>query len=127
MRGERIQDHRGEREIQGGDTIRLRHRKPMRLDMQVRGWELGRDDQRPVQGKRGTEETDRAMNRNIEDWKILIRAVFVAEDNIMPQWEDRLRAAKDMTDGQQDRLVDEYLTAIAEEILSKYNDEEQPN
>lgn len=67
------------------------------------------------------------MNRNIEDWKVLIRAVFVAEDNIMPQWEDRLRAAKDMTDGQQDRLIDEYLTAIAEEILSKYNDEEQPN
>ena len=29
------------------------------------------------------------MNRNIEDWKVLIRAVFVAEDNIMPQWEDR--------------------------------------
>ena len=59
----------------------------------------------------------------IERWKPIIMAVFVAENKVMPLWEERLREAA--KDGEKiDEVCDGYVTAIAEEIISKMSDEQ---
>ena len=58
----------------------------------------------------------------IEHWKPIIQAVFTAEDAIIDGWRDRLKdAAKN---GESIKALDEYLTAVAVEILSRTSDEE---
>jgi len=49
-------------------------------------------------------------------WKEIAKAVFVAEQKVLPEWRDRL---KSVTKDNLEEVSDAYLTAIAEEILSK--------
>lgn len=60
------------------------------------------------------------MNRNelIEHWKEIAKAVFVAEANIIDKWKPRLRNAKKNGD---ESVADEYLEAIAKEIIGNSN------
>ena len=63
----------------------------------------------------------------IDRWKDVIRGVFSAEDKLSAQWYERLSAANGMPSEGRRKLADEYLTAIANEILSKTTDEELEN
>jgi len=63
----------------------------------------------------------------IDRWKDVIRSVFAAEDKLSAQWHERLSATKEMPPEERRKLADEYLTAIANEILSKTSDEELEN
>lgn len=58
----------------------------------------------------------------IEHWKPIIRAVFTAEDAIIDEWRPRLEAA--VENGDSIKALDEYITAVAEEILSMTTDNE---
>lgn len=66
------------------------------------------------------------MTRNeaIEHWKDIAKAVFAAENAVIDQWQQRLKAAKKMTNEEQIKVLDEYLTAVATEIVSKTSDEQ---
>lgn len=61
-----------------------------------------------------------AINR----WKDLAETVFWAEESIAKEWNERLHAAPSMTSEEQQQFADEYMTAIATEIVSKTSDEE---
>ena len=61
-----------------------------------------------------------AINR----WKDLAETVFWAEEAISEEWDGRLHAAPSMTREEQQQFADEYMTAIATEIVSKTSDEE---
>ena len=60
------------------------------------------------------------MNRHelIEHWKEIAMAVFVAESKIIDEWAPRLRNAKANGD---ESVADEYLEAIAKEIIGNSN------
>lgn len=60
------------------------------------------------------------MNRDklIEHWKVIAKAVFVAESKIIDEWAPRLRNAKANGD---ENIADEYLEAIAKEIIGNSN------
>ena len=60
----------------------------------------------------------------IERWKDIISTVFWAEEAINKEWKERLHAAPSMTHEEQQQFADEYMTAIATEIVSKTSDEE---
>ena len=60
----------------------------------------------------------------IERWKFIAKTVFIAEEAISKEWNERLHAAPSMTKEEQHQFVDEYMTAIATEIVSKTSDEE---
>ena len=60
----------------------------------------------------------------IDRWRAIIPAVFRAEDKLQGQWRDRLSAAKEMPPGERTRLAEEYVTALATEIVSQTTDEE---
>ena len=71
-------------------------------------------------GRRGQENSNNEMNKEqmIEHWMDIARAVFRAEDEISKDWFPRLRAAKkDMPSDKRRQLADDYLRAIATEIL----------
>lgn len=54
----------------------------------------------------------------IEHWMDIAAAVFRAEDEILKVWFPRLRAAKkDMPSDERRQLADNYLRAIATEII----------
>ena len=54
----------------------------------------------------------------IEHWMDIAAAVFKAEDEISDVWFTKLRAAKkDMPSDERRQLADDYLRAIATEIL----------
>lgn len=60
------------------------------------------------------------MNKEqmIEHWMDIAAAVFRAEDEISDVWFPKLRAAKkDMPSDERRKLADDYLRAIATEIL----------
>jgi len=61
-----------------------------------------------------------AINR----WKDIAETVFWAEEAIAKEWNDRLHAAPSMNREEQQQFADEYMTAIATEIVSKTSDEE---
>lgn len=61
-----------------------------------------------------------AINR----WKDLAETVFWAEETISEEWDERLHAAPSMTREEQQQFADEYMTAIATEIVSKTSDDE---
>lgn len=61
-----------------------------------------------------------AINR----WKDIAESVFWAEEAISKEWNDRLHAAPSMTREEQQQFADEYLTAIATEIVSRTTDEQ---
>ena len=60
----------------------------------------------------------------IERWKFIVNSVFWAEEAISEEWDERLHAAPSMTREEQQQFADEYMTAIATEIVSKTSDEE---
>jgi uncharacterized protein YoaH (UPF0181 family) len=60
----------------------------------------------------------------IERWKNIASTVFWAEEAISKEWNERLHAAPSMTHEEQQQFADEYMTAIATEIVSKTTDEE---
>lgn len=60
----------------------------------------------------------------IERWKDIAKTVFFAEEAISKEWNERIHAALSMTDEEQKQFIDEYMTAIATEIVSKTSDEE---
>lgn len=63
----------------------------------------------------------------IDRWRAIIPTVFRAEDKLQGQWRDRLSAAKEMPSDERTRLDDEYVTALATEIVSQTTDEELKN
>ena len=60
----------------------------------------------------------------IDRWKDIAETVFWAEEAIAHEWDERLHAAPSMTREEQQQFADEYMTAIATEIVSKTSDEE---
>ncbi|MFW5600740.1 MAG: hypothetical protein ACOCOC_05845 [Prevotella sp.] len=60
----------------------------------------------------------------IERWKSIAKTVFIAEEAISKEWNERLHAAPSMTNEEQHQFADEYMTAIATEIVSATSDEE---
>ena len=59
-----------------------------------------------------------SRKEQIEHWMDIARAVFRAEDEISDVWFPRLRAAKkDMPSDERRQLAEDYLRAIATEIL----------
>ena len=56
--------------------------------------------------------------RQIEMWMDVAAEVFAAEDRIGLKWFPELRKAKEMTDGERRQLCEDYLRAIATEIVS---------
>ena len=60
----------------------------------------------------------------IERWENIASTVFWAEEAISKEWNERLHAAPSMTHEEQQHFADEYMTAIATEIVSKTTDEE---
>ena len=60
----------------------------------------------------------------IDGWKSIAKTVFMAEAAISKEWDERLYAAPSMTNEEQHQFVDEYMTAIATEIVSATSDEE---
>ena len=61
---------------------------------------------------------------SIERWKFIAKTVFIAEEAISKEWDERLHAAPSMTNEEQQQFIDEYMTAIATAIVSKTSDEE---
>lgn len=63
-------------------------------------------------------------DKMVDHWALIARTVFSAEDAISADWFPRLRAASDLPKDVRDRIADEYLRAIAIEILSHAKKEE---
>ena len=61
---------------------------------------------------------------SIERWKFIAKTVFIAEEAISKEWDERLHAAPSMTNEEQQQFIDEYMTASATEIVSKTSDDE---
>lgn len=61
---------------------------------------------------------------SIDRWKSIAKTVFIAEEAISKEWNERLYAAPSMTNEEQQQFIDEYMIAIATEIVSKTSDEE---
>lgn len=55
----------------------------------------------------------------LDHWKIIVSAVFAAEDSIKNKWKDILKSTKNMSSEDKHKVADEYATAVAKEILSK--------
>ena len=64
------------------------------------------------------------MNRDelITNWKEIAKAVFIAESKIIDKWKPRLRNVKENGD---ENIADEYLEAIAREIINNSNVKEE--
>ena len=60
----------------------------------------------------------------IDRWKSIAKTVFFAEEAISKEWNERLHAVSSMTHEEKKQFADEYMTAIATEIVSKTSDEE---
>ena len=60
----------------------------------------------------------RKRSEAIDRWKLIISAVFAAEAAISKDWKFKLKAAKNLGQEEREKLADEYLEAIAEEIIS---------
>lgn len=60
-----------------------------------------------------------------EHWAEIVRAVFVAEDNVRPTLSERKNTLGDNpTKEQKDVLADEWCLAVADEMLNKMSDKE---
>ena len=53
----------------------------------------------------------------------VVEAVFRAEENISKEWLPKLRAAKELPKEEREKVADEYLRAMAIELL-KHEEEE---
>ena len=63
--------------------------------------------------------TPEEKEERILRWMGIAKCVFIAEDKIKDKWIPILRATKDMTELEKDQIADQYLRAIAKEILEK--------
>ena len=54
----------------------------------------------------------------LKHWKVLINTVFRAEDAIKNKWLPILQATKNASQEDKEKIADDYVTAIATEILS---------
>lgn len=57
--------------------------------------------------------------KQIEHWKLIIYTVFRAEDAIKEKWLKQLEETKSADNETKEKVADEYVTAIAMEILEK--------
>lgn len=55
--------------------------------------------------------------QQIAHWAPIVNTVFRAENNIKNEWFPRLQAAKHLDGPQKEALADEYVRAIAAEII----------
>ncbi len=55
--------------------------------------------------------------QQILHWMDIAAAVFKAEDEISKEWFPKLRKAKDLPSDERRQLADDYLRAIATEII----------
>ena len=60
----------------------------------------------------------------IKMWHEIAHAVFVAEERISKEWDERLKAAPSMTKEEQHQFAEEYCEAIAKEIVKNTSDEQ---
>lgn len=65
-------------------------------------------------------------NEYIENWADIIRTVFAAEGNLKNRdaWVQRLRYARNLPEEDKQRVCDDYVMALATEIVSRTSDEE---
>lgn len=73
-----------------------------------------------TQGYMMTKKRTEAIDR----WKLIISTVFAALVSVSDDWEFRLKVAKHMGKKEREKIRQEYITAIAEEIVSHTTDEE---
>ena len=57
----------------------------------------------------------------IEGLKPIIRAVFTADDKIRDEWQPKFKEVDNLPPDEMIRLVDDYVTAVAAEIVDKSN------
>ena len=62
--------------------------------------------------------------KDISHWMMIISAVFHAENAISKEWIPKLKAAKELETEEKEKIADEYLRALAVEILSKEKEED---
>ena len=60
----------------------------------------------------------------ITHWASVANAVFLAEDKVRPEWQERLNATRDADPDTKEQTAMQYLRAVAEEMLRSYSDEE---
>lgn len=63
--------------------------------------------------------TPQEKQQLVEHWMLLAKTVFVAEQNIRDEWMPKLEAAKSKSDLEIQQTADDYLRAIATEIIEK--------
>lgn len=63
----------------------------------------------------------------INHWAAIVHTVFAAEYAIMDDWKYRLIAARLLSKEEKQKLSDEYLEAVATEIVSRTTGEELAN
>lgn len=55
--------------------------------------------------------------QQIAHWAPIVSTVFRAEDNIKAEWLPRLQEAKNLDESLKEALADEYVRAVAAEII----------
>ena len=55
--------------------------------------------------------------QQIDHWAMIVSTVYRAEDNIKAEWLPRLQEAKNLDEPLKEALADEYVRAIAAEII----------
>lgn len=54
----------------------------------------------------------------IEHWRDIVMTVFVAEENIAKEWNEKLHAAVSLSQADQVQFINDYCEAVAIEIVS---------
>lgn len=54
----------------------------------------------------------------------VVNAVFLADDKVRPEWQERLNATRDADPDTKEQTAKEYIRTVAEEMLRSYSDEE---
>lgn len=54
----------------------------------------------------------------------IVHTVFAAEDEILKDWHARLKAARNKSKEEQQKIADQFCEAIATKIVSRTTDEE---
>jgi len=57
----------------------------------------------------------------IEGLKPIIRYVFTADGKIRDEWQPKFKEVENLSPDEKIRLVDDYVTAVAAEIVDKSN------
>lgn len=54
----------------------------------------------------------------IEHWRDIVMTVFVAEENIAKEWNEKLHASVSLSQADQVQFINDYCEAVAIEIVS---------